>query len=122
MAGELTPLVMLPRYTTYAGERSFTTIPMDVTEYSKVYLNVWRGPIVNAGGTPKFRITLEESTDQATWATVSGTTAGEEIADDVEEQIIGDLRRRWFRVKVALEGTMPIATCWAVGFLEGRES
>ena len=40
MAGELVPLVLLPRYTTYAGADTFTSIGMDVTPYSKAIVNV----------------------------------------------------------------------------------
>jgi hypothetical protein len=35
MAGELVPLVLVPRYTSYLGAFAFTTIGMEVTDYEK---------------------------------------------------------------------------------------
>ena len=42
MAGELVPLVLLPRYSTFSGAHSFTTIGMEVSDYSSAIVNVWR--------------------------------------------------------------------------------
>ncbi|MEJ2202960.1 MAG: hypothetical protein P8170_02490 [Gemmatimonadota bacterium] len=39
MAGELVPLVLIPRYTSYVGDGTFTTIAMDVTEYESAIVN-----------------------------------------------------------------------------------
>ena len=87
MAGELTPLVMLPRYTTYAGATEFTTIAMDVTEYSSVILSVWRGPInfESGGAAGTFAITLQESTDQVNWTTCTGTTANSDPGENTDD-------------------------------------
>lgn len=122
MAGELVPLVMLPRYTTYAGEDyEFRTIAMDVTQYQNAIVNVWRGPFVASAGSPEFQVTFEESTDQVTWSTCTGTTAATAVSEDSETQFTAQLKKRWFRMKVKLTGgTNPVATCWAVGFLEER--
>ena len=120
MAGELIPLVLLPRYTTYAGASSFVTIAMDVTDYESAIVNVWRGLLI--GTSPTFGITFQESTDQVTWSTCSGTSAGSDPGAETEAQYTATLKKRWFRVKVDLGGTDPIATCWAVGFLEERQT
>lgn len=114
-AGELVPLVMLPRYSTFHGATDFTTIAMDVTEYQNAILNVWRGP---SAGT--FGITFEESTDQDTWKTCDNTTALSDPGAGLEAQYTAYLNRRWFRVKVTVGGTNPSVTCWAVGYLESR--
>lgn len=119
MAGELVPLVMLPRYSTFAGATTFTTIAMDVTEYSKAILNVWRGPL-SGGGLYKF--TCQESTDGVNWADCAGATWPVDPTSGVEAQYEAELRRRWFRVKLELTGTDPMTSTWAVGFLERRES
>lgn len=120
MAGELVPLVLLPRYTTYVGAGTFTTIGMEVSDYSKAIVNAWRGKLIGAG--PTFAVTFQESTDQQTWTTCSNTTANSDPTEDTEEQYQPDLNKRWFRVQVDLGGTDPAATCWAIGFLEMRES
>ena len=123
MAGELTPLVLLPRYTTYAGASDFVTIAMDVSDYQKAIINLWRGILL--GGSPTITFSCEESTDQVFWTPCAGTnvTAFDPGQAD-EKQATATLAKRWFRLKVALTGSSPgpAATCWAVGFLEQRES
>ncbi len=120
MAGELVPLVMIPRYTTFAGAETYRTIWMDVTAYSAVILNVWRAPLV--GGSPTFAIGFEESTDQVipSDCTVTPASTPDPGASD-ETQYVVTLKKRWFRVTVTLNA-QTVATCWAVGFLEERES
>jgi hypothetical protein len=119
MAGELVPLVMLPRYTTLTGATDFTTIGMEVADYTSAILNIYRGPVANSG---TFAITLEESTDQQSWSTCSGTTASYDPGSGTEGQQTATLKKRWFRVKITLTGTDPAVSCWALGFLEMRES
>ena len=129
MAGELVPLVMLPRYTVLAGEQDFTTIAMDVTEYQNAILNVWRGfvhPVAAGpvdGGT--FEIRFEESTDQVAWSECTVTaTAGPpwDPTANNEAQFTAALRKRWFRIRVTLgSNDDAYVSTWAVGFLEQRE-
>jgi hypothetical protein len=119
MPGELVPLVMLPRYTTLTGATIFTTIAMDVTEYSSAILNIWRGRLVNLGG---IKFNLQESTDQETWTACAGTTVDYDPGQETEGQQTATLKKRWFRLSVGLTGTDPQATVWAVGFLEQREA
>ena len=119
MAGELVPLVMLPRYSTYAGATTFYTIAMDVTEYQKAILNFWRGP---GPGTPNVELYFEESTDSINWSACTNVASPETQAADTEVQYTPDLKKRWFRVRLVLSGTNPVVSCWAVGFLERRES
>jgi hypothetical protein len=118
-AGELVPLVLIPRYTTYAGPGTFTTVAMDVTEYQSALVNVWRG-VLN-GTTPSFAISFEESTDQVTWSTCTNGSGGDP-GEDTEDQYEPELKKRWFRAKIVTTGTGFVGTCWAVGFLELRQS
>ena len=120
MAGELVPLVLIPRYSTLSGAGDFTTVAMDVTQYERAIVNVWRGELV--GTSPTFGVTFEESTDQTTWSTCSGSPSGGDPGQDTEQQWQPTLQKRWFRIKVAMGGTGPVGTCWAVGFLEERQS
>lgn len=121
MAGELVPLVMLPRYSTFAGATTFYTIWMDVTEYQKAILNVWRGPMPTD---TDFELSFEESTDQVSATSCAGVTNPVDPGVDTEDQYTPDLKKRWFRVKLKLTtaGAFPSVSCWAVGFLERRES
>jgi len=118
MAGELVPLVLIPRYTTLAGAATFTTIGMEVTDYEAALVNVWRGPL-SGGGT--FAASFEESSDGVTWATCTNGTGGDP-GSETEVQYNPTLKRRWFRIKVVLTGTNPVVTLWALGFLQMRES
>ena len=118
MAGELIPLVLLPRYTTYAGATSFTTVAMDVTDYQSAIVNVWRGPSV---GGATYAIKFQESTDQDNWTTCDNGTGGDPGAD-TEAQYTPNLKKRWFRAHITITGTDPVVSCWAVGFLELRQS
>lgn len=128
MAGELVPLVMLPRYSTYAGATTLYTIAMDVSEYERAILNVWRGPLPDEEDCG-FDMYFEESTDSIHWTPCSGYTNSPNPVDpdaNTEEQYVPDLKKRWFRIKLELTTVdpypFPIVTCWAVGFLERRES
>lgn len=123
MAGQLVPLVMLPRYTTLAGSPSsdFTTIAMDVTAYESVTLNLWRGPFVG-GTTPSMTVYFEESTDQNDWADMTGVSGGVAVTPaGTEVSGTGTIKKRWFRIRVELTGD-PVVSAWAVGFLEERIS
>ncbi len=119
MAGELVPLVLIPRYTTYSGAHTFTTIAMDVTDYQSAIVNVWRGTLTGAG---TFGISFQESTDQVNWTDCTGGTSADPGADS-EAQYTATITKRWFRALVVLTGTDPVVvTVWAVGFLELRLS
>ena len=119
MAGELVPLVLIPRYTTYSGDLTFTTIAMDVTDYQSAIVNVWRGKLL--GTSPGITISFEESTDQVNWSTCASGTGGDP-GEDTEAQYTPTIAKRWFRAKVVLTGADPIVSSWAVGFLELRQS
>lgn len=119
MAGELVPLVLLPRYSSYVGQSTFTTIGMEVSEYSSAIVNVWRGKLT--GTSPTFGVTFQESIDQTNWTTCMGTSAGADPGQETEAQYTAQLSKRWFRISVALGGTSPAGSCWAIGFLEKRE-
>ena len=120
MAGELVPVEMVPRYSTYCGATDFLTIAMDVSRYSAGQLTAWRGPAV--GTTPTFGITCQESSDGVTWATCADSTADTDPGANTEVALAPTFSRRFFRIKITLGGTSPVATCWISGFLEQRVS
>ena len=119
MAGELVPLVLIPRYSTLVGAQSFTTVGMEVSDYSKAIVNVWRGNLI--GTSPTFGVVFEESVDQNNWTTCAGGSGGDPGAD-TEAQFSPTLSKRWFRINTTLAGTDPAGSCWAIGFLEMREN
>lgn len=121
MAGELVPLVMLPRYSSFAAAATtdFITIAMDVTEYERAILNLWQATMT-AGNAAVYY--FEESTDGLAWTECSGVTQPVSLTPGTESQFKPDLNKRWFRIRVRLTGSSAAVTCWAVGFLERRES
>jgi hypothetical protein len=118
-SGELVPVVLFPRYSTFAGVNTFTTVAMDVTQYQSAILNVWRGVLL--GTTPTYDISFQESTDQDNWTTCANGSGGDP-GQDTEAQYTPTLTKRWFRVQLLLGGTDPVITTWALGFLELRLS
>jgi hypothetical protein len=123
MAGSLVPLVMLPRYTTLVGQLfgAFTTVPVEVADYQKAILTLWRGPI-RAGAT--FNLACEESGDREAWTTCSGTSilTQSTLPENDDKVVTATLTKRWFRMRIALTNPSGAqATFWAVGHLERRE-
>ncbi len=122
MAGELVPLVMFPRFTTLVGDSVFVTVGMDVTNFSSAIVNVWRGALIGTG-TPGVKFYFDESTDQVTWTTCSGTSgSGQAPSAGNEAQYTATLTKRWFRIRAELGNADNAVSCWAVGFLEDRLS
>ena len=119
MAGNRIPLVLMPRFSSYNGANNFYTIGMDVTDYESAEINAWRGSMLGTG--PTFALSFEESTDQVNWSTCTNGSGGDP-GSNTEAQYVPTLSKRWFRVKLALGGTAPGVTCWAIGFLVQRES
>ena len=119
MAGELVPLVLWPRYSSFVGANTFTTIGMEATDYSKAIVNVWRSTMIGTSGT--FAVSFEESTDQLNWTTCTGGSTADPGAD-TEAQYSPEITKRWFRIKVVTTGTNIAVSCWAIGFFEMRET
>lgn len=108
-------LVLFPRYTTLAGDGTYTTQPIHVTAYDRVVIVAWRGKITSGSGCS---ITIEASVDRETWVTLAGNDPGE----DTELQFASSLTKPWLRgkAKVELAPDFPVVSCWAVGELYRR--
>jgi hypothetical protein len=111
--------VALPRYTALSGASEFTTSGVQVDDYANAILNVWHSVPIG-GGTPGCAFTCEESTDGYEWTTCAGTTEEYDPGDETEGQIVAQLKKRWFRLRVTVVGAGPSVSCWAVGSLEQR--
>ncbi len=110
MAGQAVPIVLIPRYTSYVGPSTFTTVPLEVTDYARACLTFFRGRCPTS-----FAAVFEESHDAAAWTNALGTTI---TTVDTSDQLSIPLTKRWFRVRINLS-TSPI-TCWASGLLTRR--
>ncbi len=125
MRGKAVPLVLIPRYTSYVGEGEYTTVPLEVSEYAKAYVTLWRGQILRSWETTHvrtFRATFQGSHDAEEWVNLGSEVTTVDTVDDHEIE----LTRRWFRVRILLsKGGDPTddavgITCWATGLLERR--
>lgn len=119
MKGELEPVVLVPRYTSYIGSGSYTTAPLNLEPYSRVKITVWRGYMPGTGS-PTFKMYFEDSHDAETWTAFNPSGEDPGANPSTPGIVSCDLIRRWFRVRVELTGTSTGATCWAVGLLEKR--
>ena len=119
MPGQLTPVVLLPRFTTLSGADTFSTIGMDVTEYSSAFINLWRGPL-NGTNSPTYAFLFEESSDGVNYTPCTISPSETDPGADDETQYEVTLKKRWLRLSITLTGTNPSVTTWAVGFLEER--
>ncbi len=116
MPGAQVPLVLFPRYTGLSGAASFKTAALDVNDYASATVSIWRGKLLTGSF---FGATCLESTDQINWTLCGGTT-GIDPGENTEALIVAHLQKRWFCLSIALAGTNPGVTCWAVGALERR--
>jgi hypothetical protein len=123
MAGLYVPLVLVPRFTSYVGEGTYETAPLDVSEFARFSVTVWRGPRVGAGGSGgSFELVFEQSDDAQVWSSFTGVSAI--TTTDTSSIVATDLTMRWMRVKVTLvddSNDAAAITCWVVGNLERRE-
>ena len=121
MTGEMVPLVVLPRYTSYVGAGTFATAPMDVSEFAGGEVTFWRGPLVGGAAMAPFTTYFEGSHDALTWTTITPnvTTA------NTSSWIALPFTKRWFRVRVVLQadgsGVVGISL-WLAGALQRRNA
>lgn len=110
------PVVLIGRFTTFAGASTFATLPVNVVPYEKARIHLWRGKMPATSG---FLLTLQESMDQDSWSTLISGDPGA----DTEMALDADLTMSWLRATVELTdsgGNHPSATCYAVGDLIAR--
>lgn len=107
MQGETVPVVLIQRFTSYAGEWDYDTAPLDVTEFDRLVARFQR-----ATPSDPVTVTFQDSHDCVTWFDLDDT-------DDAEADIRVNLTRRWLRVVVSV-GAGQVVTCWCSGTLRRR--
>jgi hypothetical protein len=116
-------IILFPRYTTFAGEADFTTLPINVTAYEAGDVMVWIGDVVGPTVPGIVTAIFEESTDQVRWSTCGGAASGA-LTSGQETQLEPELAKPWMRLRVEIgpgTGGDPVVSCYAVGYLERRK-
>jgi hypothetical protein len=100
-------VLLLPRYTSFAGATSFYTAPMNVREYARaIFTYTACGGL---GSTPPTVVVkIEQSADLEIWT---------EVAPDINVGGPVELafKFEWMRIKLTVSGSDPCITCWCVG-------
>lgn len=125
MIGELVPLVMIPRFTSYVGEGTFTTLALDVSAFGKANVEFWRGALMGGSDpTPaEFEAVFEEAnqadTEEADW-----TAIGSAITTPSANDLVSlEFTKKYFRIRIDLTASnlgSAAITAWAAGNLELR--
>jgi hypothetical protein len=127
MIGESVPLVMIPRFTSYVGPSTYSTNPLDVSEYAKANLEFWRGELAGSQVTPPdqstFTAYFEEASDpnppSGNWTAIVTAITSVNTNSVVELPFT----KKFFRIRIVLTATpagLCAITCWAAGNLERR--
>jgi hypothetical protein len=123
MVGELVPVVMLPRFTSYVGQGSFPTVPLDVEAYEFATVTFWRGPLVGGAASNPFRVYFEESHDAQTWTSAFTTPTPPVTTANATGSFTVVFAKRWFRIRTELladvNGVVGISL-WMAGGLQRR--
>ena len=121
--GRMTPVILLPRFTTLLGQDrdEFLTLPIDVTAFESARITLWRATLQGTGVDLASTFFFDESTDRDTWTACEGTIPSQYLPANTELVVEFGFGRKWFRLRVRLNGTDPAATCWAQGFFIRRQ-
>jgi hypothetical protein len=119
MIGELVPVTLLPRFTSFVGAGTYATPPLQVEAFDLASLTFGRGPRVGGAAQDPFRTWLEGSHDAQAWTTLAGPISSASTVTSVGTP----LSCRWLRVKVQLQGDaggLVGITLWMSGGLRRR--
>ncbi len=117
-AGEKVPMVFFPRFSSFVGDGSYYTTPIDMLGFGQFSVSGWRGKLLGTTS-PTFGFLLQESADLESWENLDGV-AWDPLEDGTDTKTHTPTRR-YVRMAVVLAtsgGSDAQATCWAVGFAE----
>jgi hypothetical protein len=113
-------VLLVPRFTCFAGAGPWHTAPMSTREYSLADLTVWVGPGV---GTPSSsaKVVVQVSTDLEEWFGLPVWLANYPTGP-AELTWSYELSLEWLRLEVTGSGgSKPVVTLWSVGDFVRRE-
>ena len=120
MAGRNVPIVLIPRFSTYAGQTTCWSQSIPVSAYASVKFDFWNATM-NGAPAAGVQLDIEQSNDNQTWETCSGGSPFVRGPGTGQTQLSAVLNKAWMRFGVTPLGTQPAVTCWAQGFFELRE-
>lgn len=100
-------MILIPRFTAFAGVGTFLTAPMNVREYSRVLASFVVAATIGSSA-PGVAVVVQESADLEIWTDIGGDLNGAGTATR-------DFGFEWIRLKLVVTGTGPAFTCWCVG-------
>lgn len=114
MESNVDHVLLLPRYTSFAGATTFLTPPMNVRAYDGGYFLFTQ--VAALGSTPaSLTVKVQQSPDLEIWTDVlnalTSGTPGERL-----------FQFEWIRLQIALAGSDPAAACWCVADLTRRRA
>lgn len=119
MAGKQTPVVLIPRYTSFVGPTQFYMDPLPVSAYSAFSVTLWVG--IYAGGAPAAYFGFQESNDGVDWTDCDGVAPLLVPSGPSSQDLTRSLTKAWVRASVGLTGAGTALTCYCLGYLEQRE-
>lgn len=121
MADDVQKVILLPRFSSFAGSQVFRTLPMNVRAFSGANITAWCGAMF--GSAMSISITVEESPDLLIWESLGVSLTPAAGGEDTDKY---EFTKQWIRLGVSVGGGGPVngpgATCWAVGEFIIREA
>lgn len=107
-------VLLLPRYTSFAGATTYLTPPMNVRAYDGGYFLFTQ--VAALGSTPaSLAVKVQESPDLEIWTDILTS-----LTSAVPSERL--FQFEWIRLEIVLAGTDPAATCWCVADLTRRRA
>lgn len=106
---EVQKVVLLPRYTSFSGARTFLSAPLNVRAFASADLVAWFGSPIGTSAT--VTVVFQESPDLKIWTDLATMTP----TPGTEDAVTVSFGKEWVRIAVTLGGTNPGFTGWCVG-------
>jgi hypothetical protein len=103
-------IVLLHRFTSFAGAATFYSAPINVRAFAEAEITVYRSD--GMGTITTYEIGVDQSPDLEYWyedASEIAPAAGAEATAQKTFEL------EWIRLRIVLAGTDPAVTSWAVG-------
>ena len=112
---EIRKIVLVPRFSSFVGARTFTTPPLSVAGVASATIAAWRGAALGTSVT--FSIVVQQSHDLQMWSDLTTLSP----SANAEATAAVSFTMSWMRLSITLGGGTPVVNCWAVGDFLPRE-